>query len=174
VVNDFIRNSGLFDGVADFAAVTEDPANPSRLLPAYDTNTSVAGPGDHLHPNRARFLAMGHAINLAQLKRLVAMARGEVTRSRCFLEAKRSVGAEPCLWLPCPLVAAVTTSPPNDLALEAYKRPLEPKRLGRSVRRRSRRRPSQGVRCGQRAARDWYLEQPLLEVDPPLVVAALT
>ena len=76
VVNDFIRNSGLFDGVADFAAVTENPANPGRLLPAYDTNTSVGGPGDHLHPNRAGFLAMGHAISLAQLKRLVAMAEG--------------------------------------------------------------------------------------------------
>jgi lysophospholipase L1-like esterase len=75
-VNDFVRNSGLFDGVADFSAVTEDPANPGRLLPAYDTNTSVGGPGDHLHPNRAGFLAMGHAVNLAQLKRLVAMAEG--------------------------------------------------------------------------------------------------
>jgi lysophospholipase L1-like esterase len=76
VINDFIRHSGLFDGVADFSAVTEDPANPGRLLPAYDTNTSVGGPGDHLHPNRAGFLAMGHAVNLAQLKRLVAMAEG--------------------------------------------------------------------------------------------------
>jgi lysophospholipase L1-like esterase len=73
-VNNFVRNSGLFDGVADFAAVTEDPADPSRLVPAYDTNTSVGGPGDHLHPNRAGFLAMGHAVDLAQLKRLVAMA----------------------------------------------------------------------------------------------------
>ena len=80
-VNDFVRNSGLFDGVADFAAVTEDPANPGHLLPAYDTNTSVGGPGDHLHPNRAGFLAMGHAVDLAQLKRLVAMAerRGQPT-----------------------------------------------------------------------------------------------
>jgi lysophospholipase L1-like esterase len=76
VINDFIRHSGLFDGVADFSAVTEDPANPGHLLPAYDTNTSVGGPGDHLHPNRAGFLAMGHAVNLAQLKRLVAMAAG--------------------------------------------------------------------------------------------------
>jgi hypothetical protein len=76
VINDFIRHSGLFDGVADFSAVTEDPANPGHLLPAYDTNTSVGGPGDHLHPNRAGFLAMGHAVNLAQLKQLVAMAAG--------------------------------------------------------------------------------------------------
>ena len=81
-VNDFVRNSGLFDGVADFAAVTEDPADPGRLLPAYDTNTSVGGPGDHLHPNRAGFLAMGHAVNLAQLKRLVAMAERKSIQPR--------------------------------------------------------------------------------------------
>ena len=80
-VNDFIRHSGLFDGVADFSAATEDPANPGHLLPAYDTNTSVGGPGDHLHPNRAGFLTMGAAVDLAQLKRLVAMAeeRGHPT-----------------------------------------------------------------------------------------------
>jgi lysophospholipase L1-like esterase len=81
-VNDFVRNSGLFDGVADFAAVTEDPADPSRLLPAYDTNTSVGGPGDHLHPNRAGFLAMGHAVDLAQLKRWVAMAERKSIQPR--------------------------------------------------------------------------------------------
>jgi lysophospholipase L1-like esterase len=81
-VNDFVRNSGLFDGVADFAAVTEDPADPSRLLPAYDTNTSVGGPGDHLHPNRAGFLAMGHAVDRAQLKRWVAMAERKSIQPR--------------------------------------------------------------------------------------------
>jgi hypothetical protein len=80
--NDFVRNSGLFDGVADFAAVTEDPADPSRLLPAYDTNTSVGGPGDHLHPNRAGFLAMGHAVDRAQLKRWVAMAERKSIQPR--------------------------------------------------------------------------------------------
>ena len=73
-VNDFIRTSGVFDAVVDFAAATEDPADPSRLLPAYDTNTSVGGPGDHLHPNRAGFLAMGGAFDLAELRRLVASA----------------------------------------------------------------------------------------------------
>ncbi|GAA0460785.1 SGNH hydrolase [Paractinoplanes deccanensis] len=69
-VNDFIRTSGLFDGVADFAAVTEDPANPGHLLPAYDTNSTTGGPGDHLHPNRAGFLAMAGAVDIAQLQRL--------------------------------------------------------------------------------------------------------
>ncbi|MEV6304938.1 SGNH/GDSL hydrolase family protein [Actinoplanes sp. NPDC051861] len=69
-INAFIRTSGAFDGVADFAAVTEDPANPGHLLPAYDTNSSAGGPGDHLHPNRAGFLAMAGAIDLPQLERL--------------------------------------------------------------------------------------------------------
>jgi lysophospholipase L1-like esterase len=69
MINDFIRNSGMFDGVADFSAATEDPANPGHLLPAYDTNSTVGGPGDHLHPNRAGFLAMGAAVDLAQLQR---------------------------------------------------------------------------------------------------------
>jgi lysophospholipase L1-like esterase len=73
-VNDFIRTSGAFDAVVDFAAATEDPADPSRLLPAYDTNSSVGGPGDHLHPNRAGFLAMGAAFDLAELRALVASA----------------------------------------------------------------------------------------------------
>jgi lysophospholipase L1-like esterase len=69
MINDFIRTSGMFDGVADFAAATEDPANPGHLLAAYDTNSTVGGPGDHLHPNRAGFLAMGAAVNLEQLLR---------------------------------------------------------------------------------------------------------
>jgi lysophospholipase L1-like esterase len=73
-VNDFIRTSGMFDAVVDFSAATEDPANPGRLLPAYDTNSSLGGPGDHLHPNRAGFLAMGHAFDLQELERLVASA----------------------------------------------------------------------------------------------------
>ncbi|WP_100501726.1 SGNH/GDSL hydrolase family protein [Geodermatophilus chilensis] len=77
-VNDFIRTSGVFDAVVDFAAATEDPADPSRLLPIYDTNTSVGGPGDHLHPNRAGFLAMGSAFDLEELRQLVASAAPEV------------------------------------------------------------------------------------------------
>ena len=74
---DFIRTSGMFDGVADFAAVTEDPANPGHLRPAYDTNSTVGGPGDHLHPNRAGFLAMGAAVDVAQVLRFVRAAAGK-------------------------------------------------------------------------------------------------
>ena len=40
-VNTWIRSSGVFDGVIDFDAVTRDPSDPTRMLPAYDS-------GDHL------------------------------------------------------------------------------------------------------------------------------
>jgi lysophospholipase L1-like esterase len=45
-VNHWIRTSGAYDAVIDFEAVVRDPADPSRMLPAYDV-------GDHLHPNDA-------------------------------------------------------------------------------------------------------------------------
>jgi lysophospholipase L1-like esterase len=73
-INDFIRTSGTFDGVADFSTATEDPANPGHLRPQYDVNSSVGGAGDHLHPNRAGFLAMARAIDLRQLERLAQSA----------------------------------------------------------------------------------------------------
>jgi lysophospholipase L1-like esterase len=57
-VNHWIRTSGAFDGVIDFDQVLRDPADPLRLLPAYDS-------GDHLHPNDAGYQAMANAINLA-------------------------------------------------------------------------------------------------------------
>jgi len=69
VINDFILHSGMFDGVADFSAVTEDPAHPGYLLPAYNVNSTVGGLGDHLHPNRPGFLAMGRTIDIGQLQR---------------------------------------------------------------------------------------------------------
>jgi lysophospholipase L1-like esterase len=59
-VNDFIRHSGIFDGVADFDAAVRDPREPSRLLPAYDS-------GDHLHPNAAGHRAMAGAVDIPSL-----------------------------------------------------------------------------------------------------------
>jgi lysophospholipase L1-like esterase len=55
-VNQWIRTSGKFDAVADFDAVTRDPREPTRLLPAFDS-------GDHLHPNDAGNAAMADAID---------------------------------------------------------------------------------------------------------------
>lgn len=57
-VNQWIRTSGRFDAVIDFDAATRDPADPLRLLPAFD-------PGDHVHPNDAGNRAMADAIDLA-------------------------------------------------------------------------------------------------------------
>ena len=56
-VNEWIRTSGVFDGVVDFDKATRDPANPKRFAPQYDS-------GDHLHPNDAGYHAMANAINL--------------------------------------------------------------------------------------------------------------
>lgn len=66
-LNEFIRASGLFDGVADFDRATTDPAT-GALKAAFIHNTTIGGEGDKLHPNRLGYLAMGAAIDLALLK----------------------------------------------------------------------------------------------------------
>ncbi|TKK84521.1 SGNH/GDSL hydrolase family protein [Herbidospora galbida] len=54
-VNHWIRTSGVFDTVLDFDRVTRDPADPRRMLPAYDT-------GDHLHFNPAGYRAIADSV----------------------------------------------------------------------------------------------------------------
>ncbi|WP_123601275.1 SGNH/GDSL hydrolase family protein [Micromonospora sp. Llam0] len=61
-VNHWIRTSGAFDGVVDFAAALADPTDPTRLASGYDS-------GDHLHPNDAGCAAMADAVDLAALLR---------------------------------------------------------------------------------------------------------
>jgi lysophospholipase L1-like esterase len=61
-VNAWIRSSGAFDGVIDFARVLADPNDPVRLNPRFDA-------GDHEHPNDAGYQAMADAINLTMLLR---------------------------------------------------------------------------------------------------------
>jgi lysophospholipase L1-like esterase len=51
-VNAWIRSQKLFDGVIDFDAALRDPAQPDRLLAAYDS-------GDFLHPSAAGYRVMG-------------------------------------------------------------------------------------------------------------------
>lgn len=66
-LNEFIRNSGgTFDGVADFEKATVDRTT-GGLRPEFVPNSTVGGPGDGLHPNRAGYAAMGDAIDLRQL-----------------------------------------------------------------------------------------------------------
>jgi lysophospholipase L1-like esterase len=66
-VNKWIRTSGKFDAVIDLDAAVRDPANPNRLLPAYDT-------GDHLHLNVAGYQKMAEAIDLDLFKQKKAVS----------------------------------------------------------------------------------------------------
>ena len=76
-LNTFIRTSGLFDAVIDFDAATLDPAT-GELRPEFVPDSTTGGMGDRLHPNRAGYLAMGHAIDLDLFKpgRASRSARG--------------------------------------------------------------------------------------------------
>ena len=56
-LNDWIRTSQVYDGVIDFDAAVRDPAQPTKLLPTFDS-------GDHLHPSDAGYEAMGNAVDL--------------------------------------------------------------------------------------------------------------
>jgi len=62
-LNEFIRTSGLFDGVIDFDKATLDPQT-GGLKAEFVPESTTGGPGDKLHPNRAGYLAMGMAIDL--------------------------------------------------------------------------------------------------------------
>ncbi len=56
-LNRWIRHSGAFDGVVDFAAFSRDPTHPARLLAADDL-------GDHLHFNPAGYARLAAAVPL--------------------------------------------------------------------------------------------------------------
>jgi len=66
-LNEFIRTSGLFDGVIDFDKATLDPQTGS-LKPEFVPDSTIGHAGDKLHPNRAGYLAMGMTIDLALFK----------------------------------------------------------------------------------------------------------
>jgi len=66
VINQFIRTSGIYDSAADFDAATVDPST-GALLPAFQPNSTIGGPGDLLHPNRAGYQAMTDTIDLKVL-----------------------------------------------------------------------------------------------------------
>lgn len=65
-LNEFMRTSGVFDGVADFDKVVTDPQTGAMRAEFVPDNT-VGGPGDKLHPNRLGYQAMGAAIDLGLL-----------------------------------------------------------------------------------------------------------
>ena len=57
-VNSWIRSGKGFDGFVDFDKAVRDPANPSKILPSFDS-------GDQLHPGDAGYKAMGEAVPLS-------------------------------------------------------------------------------------------------------------
>src|ERR1700730_10040112 len=59
-VNKWIRESGAFDGVADFDAALRDPEIPTQMRAVDDC-------GDGLHPSDSGYCKMGDAIDLALL-----------------------------------------------------------------------------------------------------------
>lgn len=63
-INDYIRMSGLFDGVVDFDRATLDPAT-GNMQAAYLPNSQFTQlPWDYLHPNHAGYNAMGRAVDV--------------------------------------------------------------------------------------------------------------
>jgi len=65
-LNEFIRHSGVFDGLADFDHATLDPKT-GGLRAEFVPDSTTGGPGDHLHPNRAGYLAMAMSIDLKSI-----------------------------------------------------------------------------------------------------------
>src|SRR6267378_517117 len=73
-LNEFIRTSGLFDGVADFDQATLDPQT-GGMRAEFVPESTTGGPGDKLHPNRVGYLAMGMAIDLNLLSPTPVVAK---------------------------------------------------------------------------------------------------
>ena len=57
-LNTWIRTSGAYDAVLDFAAAAQDAAEPTKMRVEYDS-------GDHLHPGPGGYAAMANSIDLA-------------------------------------------------------------------------------------------------------------
>jgi|WetSurMetagenome_2_1015567.scaffolds.fasta_scaffold83559_3 hypothetical protein len=66
-LNEFIRTSGIFDGVFDFDAVTIDRTN-GTLTPEFQPNSTIGGPGNLLNANRAGLAAMSNATDIRIFK----------------------------------------------------------------------------------------------------------
>lgn len=56
-VNQWIRTTGMLDGMVDFDLATRDPEHPKTFRPGYNIR-------DHLHPNDAGYKAMAESIDL--------------------------------------------------------------------------------------------------------------
>lgn len=80
-VNDWIRNSGTYDGVFDFDEALRDPVVPAQMHPAYRS--------DGTHPNPLGMRAIAEAVDLAQLDTPVKVPLGSSGRCRDLTPASR-------------------------------------------------------------------------------------
>ncbi|WP_231631776.1 SGNH/GDSL hydrolase family protein [Streptomyces clavuligerus] len=60
-VNRLLRTTPVFDAVVDFDAAVRDPADPARILPAYDS-------GDHIHFNDTGQQVLADTVDLDELR----------------------------------------------------------------------------------------------------------
>ena len=65
VLNDFIRHSGLFDGIEEFDLATLDPATGNMKAVFLPNSQFTLLPWDYLHPNHAGYNAMGEVVDIA-------------------------------------------------------------------------------------------------------------
>jgi lysophospholipase L1-like esterase len=63
-INDYIRTSGLFDGVVDFDRATVDSTTGNMQAMYLPNSQFTQLPWDYLHPNHAGYNAMGMAVDL--------------------------------------------------------------------------------------------------------------
>ena len=64
--NEFVLSTKLFDAVVDFNKVTLNPAM-GEMRAEFVPDSTVGGPGDKLHPNRAGYQAMGESVDIGTL-----------------------------------------------------------------------------------------------------------
>ena len=63
-LNDFIRTSGIYDGVADMGVVTLDPST-GAMQKAFTLNSTTGAAPDFTHPSRAGHQAMADSIDIS-------------------------------------------------------------------------------------------------------------
>jgi len=68
ILNQFIRKSGLFDGVVDFDAATLDPTSGNVKAEYLPNSQFTQLPWDYLHPNHAGYTAMGEAVDIGPFR----------------------------------------------------------------------------------------------------------
>ena len=85
-VNAFIRTAPSSTGSCDFATALADPADPDRMLAAYDS-------GDHLHPERRRHAGAGQRDRVGGRARAARSRRSRATSAAASRRRWRSRSA---------------------------------------------------------------------------------